>query len=420
MRQGSVVAAVPASPAIPATAHETAVAALSAIAPQGVEEDLAVSAVAGVPSRSGFQVHLRQDLIIGIGIGMLLIAHLQWAPLTPRACSVTHPQSGTAPGEVARRRSAEDRQDLSDGPVVLGARSCVMRRYVRCMRRGGLLIGGLLAAVVLGGLAAPPVLADGPVTVTASGPASVTTSSDTSTGRVVATFVVADTSLTATGATICRSYGDKKRFGCTYQRFDAPAVDEYGDPVEYDAYTSWDIVGGPGSWTVSYPIGFDGISREECLAAGWQKDPFYATIEVQNDASIVLATGSWTYTVNCTGIEGAVTWPRKTRVYAGRSTTSKPWTYFILDTRHVLNTYRICRFNAYLDRYGSCDYEDLTSRERTDTGWTISYRLTFTALGSSTCAWVGRQWPDAGFRLQVFSGNLDKRLTMYGTTKLDC
>lgn len=75
---------------------------------------------------------------------------------------------------------------------------------------------------------------------------------------------------------------------------------------------------------------------------------------------------------------------------------------------------------SHLAAKDSCDYEDLTSRERTDTGWTISYSLTFAATGSSTCAWIGRQWPDAGFRLQVFSGDLDKRLTLYGTTKLDC
>lgn len=289
------------------------------------------------------------------------------------------------------------------------------------MSLGGASLGGIvLALAVVTALPSPPAFADGPVTVTSTGPTSVTTSSSTSTGRVVATFVITDTSLTATGATICRSYDDKKQQGCVYQRFDAPAVDEYGDPVEYDEYTSWDVGGGPGSWTVSYPIGFDGISREECLAAGWRKTPFYASIEVLNDDSVVLATGSWKYSVNCTGIEGAVNWPRKTMVYAGRSSRSKPWIYYVLDTRHVLNTYRICRYNSFLDRYDSCDYEDLTTRERTDTGWTVSYSLTFGAMGSSTCAWVGRKWPDAGFRLELYSGDLDKRLTMYGTTKMDC
>lgn len=285
---------------------------------------------------------------------------------------------------------------------------------------GGSVGGGLLVIAVAAGVLSPPALADGPITVTSSGPASITTSSSTSTGRVVATFVITDASLTATGATICRSYDDKKRQGCEYRRFDQSPVDEYGDPIEYDAFTSWDVVGGQGNWTVSYPIGFDGISREECLAAGWRHTPFYASIEVQNDASVVLATGSWKYAVNCTGIEGGVTWPRKTQVSAGHSVTSKPWIYYVLDTRHVLNTFRICRYNSYLDRYDSCDYEDLTSKDRTDTGWTVSYTLTFDAMGSTTCAWIGRKWPDAGFRLQLFSGDLDRRLTLYGTTKLDC
>ena len=278
----------------------------------------------------------------------------------------------------------------------------------------------LLATAVVSAVLSPPAAADGPVTVASSGPASITTSTDTTTGRVLATFVISDTSLTATGATICKAYDDKKQLGCVYRRFDTPSMDEWGDPEEYDPYTSWDVVGGPGNWTVSYPIGFDGISREECLAAGWRHTPFYASIDVQNDAGVVLATGSWKYSVECTGIEGGVTWPRKTRVYAGHATRSKFWKYYVLDTRHVLKTYRICRFNYFRDRYGSCDYEKLTARHRTDTGWIISYALTYGAMGSSTCAWIGRKWPDAGFRLELYSGNLNKRLTMWGTTKLDC
>lgn len=272
----------------------------------------------------------------------------------------------------------------------------------------------------------PPASAqDGPVTVTASGPAKVVTSSDTSTGRILATFQISDTSLTATGATICRSSGDTTRQGCRYQRFDGQDVsdeyDDYEDDWYDDEYTRWGIVGQPGSWTVSYPIGFDGISRVECLNAAWKDTPFAASIEVMNDAGVVIGTGSWTYSVVCTGIEGNAVGPERTRVYAGRSTKSKPFTFLVLDTKRVLSSYRICRYDSVSGRYSGCDRERLTARNRTKDGnWALSYTITWNPLGSSACSYVGRKWPQAGFRVEFYDRSLSKRLTLFRGTRLDC
>lgn len=278
----------------------------------------------------------------------------------------------------------------------------------------------LLAA--LSGIGSPAARADTPVTVTTSGPSTIVTDTSTSTGRIVATFTVADTSLTATGAIICRGAADKKATGCQYRRFDTPEpVDEYGDPVyDDDEYTAWEVTGGPGNWVVQYPIGFDPISREQCLNAAWGKKPFSANMQVVNDDSTVLAQGSWQYAVDCTGIEGASSGPKRTRVYSGRTAESKAFTFWVLDANHKLNAFRVCRYNAMTDAYGACDYEDLASRHRTKDGWQVTYSLTFRPMGSSLCSWVGRTWPDAGFRMQFYSGDLDKELTLYSTTRLDC
>ncbi len=273
---------------------------------------------------------------------------------------------------------------------------------------------------------AEPALADSPVAIAASGPASITTSTDSSTGRVVATFVVTDSSRTATGATICRGYEDTKGQGCRYQRFDGQPVgdgydDYYDDYDDYDdEYTRWDVVGTPGAWTVSYPIGFDAITREECLAATWRDAPFSATMSVMNDAGVVLATTEWVYQVRCTGIEGASAGPERTRVYAGRSTKSKPFTFVVLDTEHLLKSYRICRYDSVSGRYAGCDREVLRARNRTDDGWVVSYHLTWGPMGSSACAFVGRKWPQAGFRVQYYDRGLDRRLTLFRGTRLDC
>ena len=71
--------------------------------------------------------------------------------------------------------------------------------------------GALLLAII------PPVAAEElPVGVTSSGPAKVVTDTDSATGRIVATFTITDPTLTATGATICRGWGDEPRQGCRY------------------------------------------------------------------------------------------------------------------------------------------------------------------------------------------------------------
>lgn len=265
-------------------------------------------------------------------------------------------------------------------------------------------------------------LADSPVSVTASGPERIVTSTDTSTGRILATFTIVDSSATATGAKICRSYADNGQQGCRYQRFDGQTLDdEYDDWYDDDEYTRWDIVGAPGSWTVSYPIGFDEISREECLAAAWQDAPFAAAIQVMNDAGVVLATSGWTYAVACTGIEGNSLGPARSRVYAGKSTRSKPFRFLALDTRRVLKSYRVCHYDSIAGRYRDCDRERLTAEDRTKDGnWFLSYNLTWRAMGSSLCNYIGRKWPQAGIRVQFYDGNLDKRLTLYRGTRLDC
>lgn len=273
---------------------------------------------------------------------------------------------------------------------------------------------------------------DGPVTVAASGPAKVVTSSDTSTGRIVATFVVSDTSLTATGATICRTHGNVTRQGCHYERFDGLAVsddldDDYyvdheDDYDEFDEYTRWDIGGQPGEWTVSYPIGFDEIPREDCLRAAWQKKPFSADIEVMNDAGVVLATGSWTYQVVCTGIEGASTGPERTRVYAGRSSTSRSFTFLVLDSKRILSSYRVCRYSSVDGhRYLGCDREMLTASHRTKNGnWLLSYTLSWRPMGPGLCSVIGRKWPQEGVRIEFYDRNLRKQLSLYRATRLDC
>lgn len=268
----------------------------------------------------------------------------------------------------------------------------------------------------------PPAQADSTVTVTASGPARIVTDTDSSTGRIVATFAVTDPTLTATGAKICRGYGDEPREGCRYERFDA--LGEDGDDFDYDGvneYTRWDVVGQPGAWTVGYPVGFDGISREECLAAAWQDEQFSADMQVLNDAGAVLSTSRWTYEVECQGIEGNAVGPDRTRVYSGRSTRSKPFTFLVLDTTRQLASYRICRYDSISGKYRGCDMERLTAADRADDGnWVLSYHLTWQPVGSSTCSYIGRKWPQAGFRVQFYDRGMDMRVSLFRGTRVDC
>lgn len=290
-----------------------------------------------------------------------------------------------------------------------------------------LAVGAACTALLVTGL--PPATAESVVTVRSSGPASIVTSTDSSTGRVVATFAISDPTLTATGATICRSYGEFTRRGCRYQRFDGQAVDDSADWYDEwdepsydddDEYVRWDIVGQPGNWTVSYPVGFDGISREECLTAAWKKAPFLTQIQVMNDAGAILGTGEWSTQVTCTGIEGNATGPASTRVSAGRSTQSKPFTFLALDAKRVLTSYRICRYSSITGRYSACDLERLTAKDRSGANWFLSYTVSWRPLGSTVCQYYGRKWLQSGLRVQFYDRAMSQRLSLFWGTKVDC
>lgn len=289
------------------------------------------------------------------------------------------------------------------------------------MRRLGVPVaaGALLLAVV------PPVAAEElPVGVTSSGPAKVVTDTDSTTGRIVATFTITDPTLTATGATICRNWGDEVRQGCRYQRFDGqPVVDEWDDEyVDDDEYARWDIVGQPGSWTVSYPIGFDGITREQCLTAAWDDPTFTASMQVQNDAGVVIGAGSFAYDVVCTGIEGNSAGPARSRVSATRSVRSKPFAFVVLDTRRVLASFRICQYDSIGGRYYDCDMERLAPKDRLEdgTGWGLTYTITWRPMGAQLCDYIDRKWPQAGLRVQYFDRAGERVLTLFRGTRLDC
>jgi len=269
-----------------------------------------------------------------------------------------------------------------------------------------------------------PALADSLVTITATGPSKIAASSLEPTGRITALFAVNDSSLTASGATICKQWGTKKRQGCDYRRFDGQLVesDDWDDDwYDDDEYTQWIITGTPGQWNISYPIGFEEISREECLYSAWQKDPkFSATIEVLNDAGTILSSGSFNYEVSCTGIEGGSVGPEKTRVYAGKSTKSKPFDFFVVDAKHMLKSYRVCNYSSITGKYFSCDRESLTKRQKSDDGWVLSYTLTWNSLGSATCNYIGKKWPQSGFRIELYDAQMDKVLSLFRGTRLDC
>jgi hypothetical protein len=303
-------------------------------------------------------------------------------------------------------------------------------------RRAAIAFGTLLltigtATVIPSGVAAE----NAPVSVVVSGTGSVTAGTDRPSGRVTTNFAITDTSLTATGAKICRGYSKEKNLGCRYLRLDGVDLsnttdDDYWDDDEddywadydpTDPYQRWDITGTPGSWNIAYPIGFEDITREECLHAAWDKSSkFEATIEVMNNAGTVLATAVSPFSVTCTGIEGGSAGPQKTQVYANKSAKSKSFTFFVVDTQHKLSSYRICRYLSATDSYFACDREDLKSRSKTDEGWTLGYNLTWSALGSSSCNYVDRKWPRSGFRVQFYDRDQDQVMTLYRTTQLRC
>ena len=282
------------------------------------------------------------------------------------------------------------------------------------------LVGALLGAVMM-----TPAQAETGITVAVSGPARITASTLEPTGRILANFTVTDPTMTATGATICRAFGESRRQGCRYQRFDGVVVesDDWYDDLadEDDEYTRWDVIGQPGSWTVSYPIGFEEMSDQECLAAALLDKPFEASIEVMNDAGAILATGSFSYEVTCTGIAGGSTGPDRTRVYASRSARSQPFTFLAVDTKRILSAYRICQYSSITERYSNCDYEQLTTKHRTKDGnWYLSYYLNWGPLGSSSCGYVGRKWPQAGFRVQWYDRSMKQQLSLFRGTNTDC
>lgn len=105
---------------------------------------------------------------------------------------------------------------------------------------------------------------------------------------------------------------------------------------------------------------------------------------------------------------------------ASHSVRSKPSRFYILDSEHHLSSFRICSYEGIYGSWRNCDYEDLRADQRTKSGWTITYTLTWNGVGSSTCQYVGRKWPSAGFRVQIYSSGLRKQLTLTRYTRLDC
>ena len=300
------------------------------------------------------------------------------------------------------------------------------------------MIGGIrttlsTAAILLTSLVIPaqaiPASANSPVTITASGPAVIVAGTDAPTGRITAEFSITDTSRTATGAVICRNYAEEKRKGCQYLRFDGQGVtddDDYWDDEDdlyYDSddpYMRWDITGQPGNWRIAYPIGFEEISRQECLTAAWNKKPdFSASIEVMNDAGTILATSAWPFKVTCIGIEGGVARPDKFQVYSGKPSSSKAFNFYVVDTKHSLTSYRVCDYR-FTGSYANCDREDLTKSQRSTEGWNLSYTLNFRAIGSASCSYIDRKWPEAGIRIQFYDKSMRQKLTLYGGTQLRC
>ncbi len=290
------------------------------------------------------------------------------------------------------------------------------------MRARWLAVGACLALMTW---AVPgTAIADSPVVITSAGPAQVIGSTEVSTGPKSVTFDIFDASLTATGATICRRTGSPEVVDCRYERFDG-VVTEDSDDYYYsdDEYERWGIIGAPGHWTVSYPIGFPYMTREQCVDAAWidaKGSPYAAIIEVMNDAGTVLASNTWSYEVYCTGLLGGAQGPKRTRVFAGRSSSTKPFEFYVLDKRHLLESYRICVYDSLLGRYHDCDREDLRKRDRTASGWYLNYTIDFPAMGSDLCGYIGRTWPQSGLRIQFYDQDFDKQVTVYWGTRLNC
>lgn len=274
--------------------------------------------------------------------------------------------------------------------------------------------------------------AQSPVTITSAPPERLVATVDQPTGRVLTTFTIADTSLTATGARICRILPQGTKRGCRYQRFDQVSLadddDDFWDDDDWDdidpAYRDWTITGAPGEWTIGYPVGYEDIPREECLQAHFNKNPFKAHIEVLNNAGTVLATASQDYRVTCTGIAGTASSPDRTRVFSNRATKSGSMNFLVLDTKHTLDSYRVCQYDGIGGRYFKCDREVLkrtgNRKNKQDFGWFLSYNINYKPMGSALCSTISRRWPQSGLRIEFYDKRLRKELTLFTATRLTC
>jgi hypothetical protein len=293
-------------------------------------------------------------------------------------------------------------------------------------------IAFITGTLLAGSLTLSPASAESPVTIDTSGPEKFAATIGQPTGRVVINFIIADASSTATGARICRILPEGTKRGCRYQRFDQVDIedddddywdddDDFWDDIDPE-YRDWTITGAPGNWTVGFPIGYEDISREECLLSHFNKNPFKAQIEVMNDAGTVLATTSRNYRVACTGVAGNASSPDRTRVYSGRSTKSKGMGFIVLDTKYTLDSYRVCQYSGVSGRYFNCERKVLkrSGKDKTDFGWFLTYNITYQPMGTALCSYIARKWPQSGIRVEFYDKKLRKELTLFTATRLTC
>jgi hypothetical protein len=289
-----------------------------------------------------------------------------------------------------------------------------------------------LGTTLTGSLLIAPAHAQSPVSITSAPPERLVATVGKPTGRVLTTFTITDSSLTATGARICRILPQGTKRGCRYQRFDQLPLpdddDDFWDDDDWDnidpAYSDWAITGDPGEWTIGYPIGFDDISREECLVSHFNKNPFKAQIEVMNDAGTVLGTATQDYRVTCTGIAGHASSPDRTRVFSNKGAKSASMGFLVLDTKYTLDSYRVCQYSGIGGRYFNCDRQVLkrsgAGSNKKDFGWFLSYSITYQPMGSTLCSYISRRWPQSGMRIEFYDKRLRKELTLFTATRLNC
>ncbi len=287
-----------------------------------------------------------------------------------------------------------------------------------------------LGSAVAGSLLVSPAKAEAPVTVTSVQPERIVATIGKPTGRILTTFMITDGSKTATGAKICRILPEGTKRSCRYQRFDQSPVadddDDFWDDDDWDdidpAYLDWTVTGEPGNWSVGYPIGYEDIPREECLVSRFNNNPFKAQIEVMNNAGTVLATASQDYRVTCTGIAGNASSPERTRVYSNRGSKSKSLGFLVLDTKHTLDSYRVCQYSGISGRYFNCDRKVLerSGSEKKDFGWYLPYTITYQAMGGTLCSYISRKWPQSGIRMEFYDKRMRKELTLFTATRLTC